>query len=160
MFQNEIRDGQSPFAFLAQQIFIPLGLVMWGAFSCEIPRQLSRLDRPVGVVIEAACILALAALPAFFLGRLVRRDAPDFATAGKWIWILPLMVTLMISGMLTGGFTARDAEELFFPIHDGEAWWAVFMATYPTIGCIAYSLGIGWQGRLSEPVRLKPDFES
>jgi hypothetical protein len=93
-------------------------------------------------------------LPAFFIGRLVGRNSSDFSDAGKYIWILPSMITLAIS-LMTGGFRAHDAEDLLFPVHDGEAWWAVFMCTYPTIGCIAYSLGIALRRRQSLNADLK-----
>jgi hypothetical protein len=141
MFQNEIRVGSSPWAFAAQQVGLPVGFVIWGLFSCELPRLISNIGRPFGAVLETIVIVTLAGLPAFFLGRLVGRNSSDFSDAGKWIWILPSIITLAMS-VMTGGFRARDAEDLLFPVHDGEAWWAVFMCTYPTIGCIAYSLGI------------------
>src|SRR5258705_2196332 len=124
MFQSEIRVGSSPWAFAAQQIGLPLGFVMWGLFSCELPRLISNLGRPVGAVLETIVIVTLAGLPAYFLGRLVGRNSPDFSDAGKWIWILPSMGILAIS-LMEGGFRAHDAEALLFPVHDGEAWWAV-----------------------------------
>src|SRR5690349_10201211 len=147
MFQSEIRVGSSPWAFAAQQIGLPPGFVIWGLFSCELPRLISNLSRPLGAVLEAIVIVTLAGLPAFCLGRLVGRNLSEFSDAGKWIWILPSMITLMMNGM--SGFRSHDAEDLLFPIHNGEAWWAVWMCTYPTIGCIAYSLGIVLRRRQS-----------
>jgi len=154
MFQSEIRVGSSPWAFAAQQIGLPLGFVMWGLFSCELPRLISNLARPLGAVLETIVIVALAGLPAYFLGRLVGRNSSDFSDAGKWIWILPSMGILAIS-LMEGGISAHDAEALLFPKHDGEAWWAVFLCTYPTIGCITYSLGIALRLRRPENAELK-----
>jgi hypothetical protein len=153
MFQNEIRVGSSPWAFAAQQVGVPLGFVMWGLYSGELPRLISNLGRPLGAILEAIVIVTVAGLPAFFLGRLVGRNSSDFSDTGKWIWILPSMLVLMIIGLT--GFRVRDTEDFLFPVYDGDAWWAVVMRTYPAIGCIAYSLGIALRRRQLENQELK-----
>ena len=139
MFETEIQ-GPSLLGFFVQQAGVSIGLVMWGLITVEVPRSFSTLNRPVAALLETLCIIVLAATPSFFLGRAVQSNAPTLALSGKRIWLLPTIATVLIDVM--SGPPLRNIEDLFFPIHDGEAWWAVFLATYPTVGCIAYSLGI------------------
>jgi hypothetical protein len=96
-----------------------------------------------GNLFEALSVVALALVPAFLCGRFTASRFPHFTYSGRWIWALPSV--LMVVTLLAAVFNSKlklDIMELFFPPPEGEAWWAVLVFTYPTLGCVGYSLGM------------------
>src|SRR5665213_992448 len=148
MFETEIDEGRSFPSFAFQQVGVCIASVIW-AGTADIPRGLSSASG--GNVTEALCIITLAFLPALFCGFLVQRFMPGFASSGRWVWLLPsfLLFAMLVSSLHSGIF-ARDVSDLFYPSNQGEAGWAVMLATYPTLGCLGYSLGIIFRARYEE----------
>jgi hypothetical protein len=146
MFETEIDEGGSFLVFAFQQVAVCIASVIW-ARTAEIPRALSSASG--GNIIEALCIFVLAFVPAFFCGFVVQRSMPGFASSGRWVWLLPsfLLFAALLSSLPT---FARNVSDLLYPPSQGEAWWAVFLFTYPWLGCLGYSLGIIFGARFEQ----------
>jgi hypothetical protein len=135
MFETEIHEG-SFLSYVLQQASVCLGSVIWALLTIDhIPEGSSAR--------EALYIVSLSfGVPLVFSsGIWYRFQGP--ADAAKRVWILPsaLLLAMLLSSLVHGQL-GRDIPELLFPPpHEGEAWWAVLFATYPTLGCLGYSLG-------------------
>jgi len=140
MFETEIQSDGSLIAFIVQQLAVCVGSVVWAAISAPLPYALAGMG-VLGRTLETASIFALALGPAFLCGRLIRSKRRQFAYSGRWVWLLPtaLLLVLLLS---SPSKLSRNLGELFFPPSEGEAWWAVLVFTYPTLGSLSYSFGV------------------
>jgi hypothetical protein len=142
MFSTEIKsDGGLP-TFILQQFAVCLGSLLWAAVTIPLPGGLSGIGG-LRKLFEAQCIVALALGPAFLCGRMVRSRLPSLAYSGRWVWVLPS--ALMAAALISSAFSSTlddNVAGLLFPPPEGEAWWGVLIFTYPTLGCVGYSLGI------------------
>ena len=154
MFQTEVDEDRSFLAFASQQFIVCIGSVVWGLITMSLPFWLSRFG-VIGHLLESLSIVVLAVAPSFFGGRLIGSKTPRIAASGRWVWLLP--VALLAAALLSSVFNSRierDLSELLFPPPEGEAWWAVWLFTYPTLACVGYSLGIEYGRRKAgRPVR-------
>jgi len=143
MFETEADQGGSFVSFLLQQLAVIFGSVVW-AFTAELPSWMSQFGA-IGRVFEALTIIVLGGVPAFVAGYTMRRRAPTLAYSGRWIWFLPsaVVVAILTFSLFHSGLQ-DDLLELFSPPPIGEAWWAVLLVTYPTLGCCGYSLGMAF----------------
>jgi hypothetical protein len=147
MFQTEIEEG-SFVSFLFQQAAACVVSVVWALL---VSVGLARLNEVglIGKISEGVGNMAAALGPSFFIGRLVQTKSPRFAYSGRWIWLLP--TSLFTAWLLAVGLHPTGWQYLatvFFPPNDAEEMWGVVFFTYPTFGCLGYSLGI-WSRRRS-----------
>jgi hypothetical protein len=149
MFQTEVDENRSFLAFALQQILVCVGSVVWGLITMSLPFWLSRFG-VIGRLLEGFSIVSLVAAPSFLAGRLIGSGIPRIGASGRWVWVLPsaLIGIALLSSSFTSGI-GRNISELFFPPPDGEAWWAVWFFTCPTIACVGYSFGIEYERRKS-----------
>lgn len=149
MFETEIDEGGSFPSFALQQVGVCIASLFSALFTAEVPRGLSSASG--GNLAEALCIITLAFAPALLSGVLVQGYMPRFASSGRWIWLLQCF--LVVAGLLSSlhsGMFATNVSGLLYPEKNGEAWWAVTLATYPTLGCLGYSLGIIFGARFEQ----------
>ena len=142
MFQTEIEGGASFPAFFLQQVGVFLAWALWGGMSAEWFALLSGFG-PVGRLAEAVGNIVWGLGPAFLLGRMVHSRSASVAYWGRWIWLLPS--ALFAWAVVSSAYGPRPGEELaelLFPPSGGLAALAVAFLSYPTLGCIGYSLGI------------------
>jgi hypothetical protein len=143
MFSTEVKpDGGLP-TFILQQLAVCCASMLWAAATVWLPMGLSGMGG-LGKMFEASGVVALAMGPAFLCGRAVKSKFPKFEYSGRWVWLLPS--ALLAAMLVSFAFSSRleqNVAELFFPPPEGEAWWGVLIFTYPTLGCVGYSLGIG-----------------
>ncbi len=143
MFGTEIKSDSGLPTFILQQLAVCVGSIVWAVITVWLPQGLSGVGF-LGKVLEATCIVALALGPAFLCGRAVKSKFPKFEYSGRWVWLLPSALLAVM--LLSFAFSSRledNVAELFFPPPGGGAWWGVLIFTYPTLGCVGYSLGIG-----------------
>jgi hypothetical protein len=149
VFETEVHEDRSVFAFGSQQVGIWIGSVVWAFITVSLPVWLSQFG-PVARVVEAISVIVLAFGPAFFYGRLIQAKYPHFAGSGRWVWLLPcifmsaLLLVFMFHVHVSLG---RDIWEFFSPPDDLGGVLAVLFVTYPTLGCAGYSCGIWAKSR-------------
>ena len=154
MFETEIDEGGSFLSFALQQVGVCIASVIWALITSEIPRGLSSASG--GNVIEAVCIVTLSFVPAALFGSGVQRSVPRLASSGRRIWLLPCFLLLVgLLSALHNTMFVSDVSDLFYPSTQGEAWWAVYLFTYPTLGCLGYSVGIIFRARYQEKQRQR-----
>lgn len=143
MFQTEIEEG-SFVGFFLQQVGVCVASVFWGAISAEWLARLGGLGSS-GSLAEAIGNVGSGLGLAFLLGRLSRSKLPRFVLSGRWVWLLPsaFFVAALVSSALHSRLE-RDLSEFLFPRNGGEGLWAVVVFSYPSLGCVGYSLGIGF----------------
>jgi hypothetical protein len=146
MFE-QVSSDRSFFAFLIQQLGVGVAAVIWSLITTEsiadwvLRGYLSHLP-------EAAIIVVLGSVPAFFCGKLVQSVFPRFAEEGAWIWLAPsLLLAFTLTVFAFKSALLQNIAELLYPGStdpgaNAEAWWAVWLFTYPTLSCIGYSVGI------------------
>ena len=149
MFETEIDEGGSFLSFALQQVGVCIASLFSALVTAEVPRGLSSASG--GNLAEALCIITLGFVPALLCGVLVQGYMPRVASSGRWVWLLPsfLVLALLLSSFPDGRFM-HEVEGLLYPEKNGEAWWAVYLFTYPTMGCLGYSLGIMFCARQEE----------
>jgi hypothetical protein len=49
----------------------------------------------------------------------------------------------------------HEIAGLLYPEKNGEAWWAVYLFTYPWLGSVGYSLGIIFGARCEQKQRKR-----
>jgi hypothetical protein len=149
MFQTEIDEGGSFVSFALQQVAACILSVVWALLTTEIPWDLSSPGG--GNALEALSVIALSFGPAAMFGWAIQQSMPRVAASGRWIWLLPCLfgLALLLSSLHRASFM-RELSGLFYPEAQGEAWWAVMLFTYPTLGSLGYSLGIIFRARYEE----------
>lgn len=143
MFERQIDDGRSFASYVVQQLLVWFASVLISILG-SFPWIVVSGQGPIRGLVEALYVIASAAVPAFMAGRWVQETWPGFASEARAIWILPTMILIagIVSSMDLTHFKAESLlAELLFPPSDGEAWWAVYFATAPAIGCLSYALG-------------------
>jgi hypothetical protein len=148
MFETEIDEVGSFLSFALQQVAVCIVSVIWALLTVDILRGLSSPSG--GNVLEALCIVALSFGPAAICGWLVQQSMPRVAASGRWIWLLPCLLVLALLSSFPHAMFMHNLAGLLYPEEQGEAWWAVALATYPTLGCLGYSLGIIFRARCEE----------
>ncbi len=146
LFATRVPDPPSFLFYVAQQLVVPVlgivgGLLGNGFVSMLLPpvyppQVESVLARLLGVIggMAGAMLFGWSAAAIF---QLLKGDE----TTGRWIWVVPTLLIILgiASGTRTFSFSYA-LSELFLPPPEGEAWWAVFLATNPAACCLAYSL--------------------
>ena len=144
MFETEIHEDRSVVAFLIQQLAVWIISVIWALITASLPVWLSQFG-PVARMFGAASVIGLASAPAFFGGRLIQYSYPHFAVSGRWVWVVPsifLLALLVVFVIYTHEPLSRNLADLFSPRNDLGSVLAALFVTYPTLGCVGYSVGI------------------
>ena len=141
MFGTFVKSEPSVAAFATLQICVPLCAV---AAILLVPDPFDRppastqdLTARIGCVLFSAATAAIAGVGVAIASW---RLAPD-QECGRWIWIIPSSFILL--GLVSASLYASIREALsglFLPEAEGEAWWAFFFLTCPTIACITCSV--------------------
>ncbi len=147
MFQTEIQGDSSFLAFFLQEVGMVLSSALWGALCGNVLAHLTG-PSPAGRLVEALGTIALGLTPTFLVGVLFGSRFPHFAYSGRWVWLLPtaLFLIALLSSALDS-MLGQELSDLLFPPDDPEAMWALAFLSYPTLGCIGYSLGICFYSR-------------
>jgi hypothetical protein len=146
MFEHELRPEPSFGSFVIQQLGAFIGSVV---LSIVVGSTLNEL----GVAGE---ILApvIAGVISFVIGMMVRGNAPDSAAIGRWVWVPPVCVFLIVFAREWASSSLPPVfAEFFWPGPNGEAWWVLGLFTVPTACCCLYSAGIVFAGRRLGPKR-------
>lgn len=134
--------GPSFFPWLIQQFCVPLIMFFCLAAAEAVLWNLSPGAGPSHFAADVwETIVAWAA--GFFLAILANRFLPRFAANGRFIWILPSALLIML---ICHGLYLKNARQIFigffYPFNENEEDLIFGLATLPTYACIAYSLGI------------------
>lgn len=149
MFETEVHEDRSVVAFAVQQLGVWIISVIWALITVSLLVWLSQFG-PVARMIEAASAIGLAFAPGFSGGRLIQSKYPHFAVSGRWVWVLPcIFVSALLLVFVTYTHTplSRSLADLFSPPNDLAGVLGVLFVTYPTLGCVGYSLGIRVESR-------------
>src|ERR1700689_4353653 len=89
--------------------------MVWGVVSSEVPTIFGHFGT-TGRVLECVTILTLGLGPGMLCGRLVRFYFHGAAAAGRWVWLLPviLLSAALLVDLVHHGLP-NALEELFFP---------------------------------------------
>jgi hypothetical protein len=141
MFEAKIHTDRPSVALVVQQISVCIASVIWAFITVPLPYWASQFG-PLLRIFEAASIVGIAFGPAFLFGRWIRARRPCFALSGRWIWTPPcVLLGALLLNALDYSKLAHGFSELLYPPHDGEQWWAVWLFTFPLLGCTGYALG-------------------
>jgi hypothetical protein len=111
------------------------------ALDLMLPASWNNGPESIKVELLNDAIGLILGLSVFFL-------VPAAARSGRWVWTVPVALSLLavLYEMSLGDF---DMPTVFFGI--GEAGWGQFFITAPTMACICYSgamaCGYWWRGR-------------
>lgn len=136
-------SGPSFFPWLVQQIFVPLFVFLCLGATSAIPQSFSPGVFPPPRLAEDIWEMIVAWAAGFLLAVLVNRLLPRFATNGRFIWVLPsALLIMLICDSLYVEDVRQVLTEFFYPVNKNEEDLAFGFATLPTYACISYSLGI------------------
>jgi hypothetical protein len=157
MFETTIDKGPSAASWLAQQFGVPIISLLWALTTAQVGDRIkAALGSPAGDVVRVAWYALFIWGSGLLLSLFVHRLIPRSGTEGRWIWILPSLgfVTLFIDDLRH--FPIRQVSaDFFYPGDNGEGWWALVLATYPTAASIGYSLGMTYLNRRTDSAQKR-----
>jgi hypothetical protein len=140
-----LRDEPSFFAFLLQQLGVPLVCFVAVLSTSQVPGifKQSGVD---GESAGALWALVGALVSGFVLGCLASRFMPRATSTGRWIWIIPSLFFLwaFLDESLSSSLVSA-LRMLFFPGPNGAAGLVLVLLTVPTISTWSYSAAMGWR---------------
>jgi hypothetical protein len=138
--------------WLVQQSVVPVMSLGWAiASSYLVLRIVESLQVPGGRVIESAWRLFGVWGFGSLLGFVIQRRYPDFASSGRFIWVLPTLVFGVLVVKDLAILSVKDVvSEILGGGNQGESGLVGLLVGYPAWSSLSYSGGV-YLGR-----RLRP----